>query len=177
MGQHWTVGVQGRPLRKPKVLEYHACAQKLTARSSEVDPADPPETQHPVQNRPWVPHAGGQDYGSLHKLPQINSLRSDWIRNRTKMGPRNPCLIGFGFFPELGKTWIRIHPLVVISTEFGMSRHGSVQRESCKIQTPNSDPHSKQNEAEKHKLPDCSLRQGSGGMEFARFGSRTCFWR
>ena len=35
-----------------------------------ADPADPPETQHPVQNRPWVPHAGGQDYGSLHKLPQ-----------------------------------------------------------------------------------------------------------
>ena len=34
-------------------------------------PPDPPETQHPVQNRPWVPHAGGQDYGSLHKLPQI----------------------------------------------------------------------------------------------------------
>ena len=31
----------------------------------------PPETQHPVQNRPWVPHAGGQDDGSLHKLPQI----------------------------------------------------------------------------------------------------------
>ena len=30
----------------------------------------PPETQHPVQNRPWVPHAGGQDYGSLNKLPQ-----------------------------------------------------------------------------------------------------------
>ena len=26
----------------------------------------------PVQNRPWVPRAGGQDYGSLpHKLPQI----------------------------------------------------------------------------------------------------------
>ena len=33
--------------------------------------SDPPETQHPVQNRPWVPHAGGQDDGSLHKLPQI----------------------------------------------------------------------------------------------------------
>ena len=26
---------------------------------------------HRVQNRPWVPHAGGQDYGSLNKLPQI----------------------------------------------------------------------------------------------------------
>ena len=23
------------------------------------------------QNRPWVSHAGGQDEGSLHKLPQI----------------------------------------------------------------------------------------------------------
>ena len=31
----------------------------------------PAETQHPLQNRPWVPRAGGQDYGSLHKLPQI----------------------------------------------------------------------------------------------------------
>ena len=25
--------------------------------------------------------------------------------------------------------------------------------------------------------PDCSLRQGAGGTEFARFGSRTCFLR
>ena len=33
---------------------------------------NPPETQHPVQNRPWVPHAGGQDDGSLHKLPQTS---------------------------------------------------------------------------------------------------------
>ena len=23
------------------------------------------------QNRPWVPHAGGQDDGSLHELPQL----------------------------------------------------------------------------------------------------------
>ena len=36
--------------------------------------SDPAETEHPVQNRPWVPHAGGQDDGSLHKLPQINLL-------------------------------------------------------------------------------------------------------
>ena len=36
-----------------------------------LDPADPAETQHAVRNRPWVPHAGGQDDGSLHKLPQI----------------------------------------------------------------------------------------------------------
>ena len=26
---------------------------------------------HSRQNRPWVPHAGEQDDGSLHKLPQI----------------------------------------------------------------------------------------------------------
>ena len=38
------------------------------------DLPDPPETQHPVQNRPWVPHAGSQDDGSLHKLPQIITL-------------------------------------------------------------------------------------------------------
>ena len=38
------------------------------------DPADlpdPPEMGTTVQNRPWVPHAGGQDDGSLNKLPQI----------------------------------------------------------------------------------------------------------
>ena len=29
------------------------------------------ETHPAEQNRPWVPHAGGQDDGSLHKLPQI----------------------------------------------------------------------------------------------------------
>ena len=28
---------------------------------------------HRVQNRPWVPHAGGQDYGSLH----TNSLKQE----------------------------------------------------------------------------------------------------
>ena len=33
--------------------------------------------EHPVRNQPWVPHAGGQDDGSLHKLPQINP--SFWI--------------------------------------------------------------------------------------------------
>ena len=26
-------------------------------------------------------------------------------------------------------------------------------------------------------VSDCSLRQGAGGTEFARFGSRTCFLR
>ena len=37
------------------------------SRNSEADPPDPPdppETQHGQQNRPWVPHAGGQDDGS-----------------------------------------------------------------------------------------------------------------
>ena len=32
----------------------------------------PAETQPAEKNRPWVPHAGGQDDGSLHKLPQMN---------------------------------------------------------------------------------------------------------
>ena len=31
--------------------------------------------------------------------------------------------------------------------------------------------------APKLDFPDCSLRQGAGGTEFARFGSRTCFLR
>ena len=49
----------------------------VASRNSEADPpdppdpADPPETQHFGQNRPWVPHARGHDYGSLHKLLQI----------------------------------------------------------------------------------------------------------
>ena len=30
---------------------------------------------------------------------------------------------------------------------------------------------------EKRHLPDCSLRQGAGGKEFARFGPITCFLR
>ena len=33
-------------------------------------PADLPETHPAVWNRPWVPHAGGQDDGSLHKPAQ-----------------------------------------------------------------------------------------------------------
>ena len=43
----------------------------LASRNSEADLPDPAETQHARQNRPWVPHAGGQDDGGLHKLPQI----------------------------------------------------------------------------------------------------------
>ena len=39
-----------------------------------ADPPDPPETGHSQQNRPWVPHAGEQDDGSLHKLLQIYLL-------------------------------------------------------------------------------------------------------
>ena len=35
----------------------------------------PAETQPAGKNRPWVPHAGGQDDGSLHKLPQMIILR------------------------------------------------------------------------------------------------------
>ena len=31
----------------------------------------PPETHPGQQNRPWVLHAGGQDDGSLNKLPQM----------------------------------------------------------------------------------------------------------
>ena len=46
----------------------------LASRNSVPDPPDPAETQHPVRNRPWVPRAGGQDDGSLHKLPQITEI-------------------------------------------------------------------------------------------------------
>ena len=42
----------------------------------------PPETQHLVRNRPWVPHAGGQDDGSLHKLPQIIRVHGSSISLR-----------------------------------------------------------------------------------------------
>ena len=75
----------GTALSEQMLLNHHACAQKQASRSSvpdPADPADPPdppdpaETQHPVRNRPWVPHAGGQDYGSLHKLPQITLCNS-----------------------------------------------------------------------------------------------------
>ena len=34
------------------------------------------ETHPAEQNRPWVPHAGGQDDGSLHKLPQTSKYES-----------------------------------------------------------------------------------------------------
>ena len=49
-------------------------ASKWLPRNSEpdpADPADPAETQHAVRNQPWVPHAGGQDYGSLQKLLKL----------------------------------------------------------------------------------------------------------
>ena len=77
MGPFFIFIENGASFSEQMWLKYRACAQKLTARNSEADPADlpdlpdPAETQHPVQNRPWVPHAGGQDDGSLHKLPQI----------------------------------------------------------------------------------------------------------
>ena len=54
-----------------------------------ADPADPPETQHPVQNRPWVPHAGGQDDGSLHKLPQTKRYVASREEN-SRTHPRFP---------------------------------------------------------------------------------------
>ena len=46
---------------------------KWASRNSEAFEPFEAEMQHPVQNRPWVPHAGGQDDGSLHKLPQENN--------------------------------------------------------------------------------------------------------
>ena len=47
--------------------------QKQGSRNSAADPADPADPAEmgtAAQNRPWVPHAGGQDDGSLNKLPQ-----------------------------------------------------------------------------------------------------------
>ena len=49
-------------------LKYRACAENLASRNSS---ADLPETGPAEQNRPYVPRAGGQDDGSLPKLPQI----------------------------------------------------------------------------------------------------------
>ena len=39
------------------------------------DQADQAEMSHSRQNRPWVLHAGGQDDGSLDKLPQNRNLQ------------------------------------------------------------------------------------------------------
>ena len=64
------------------------------SRNSEPDLADlagPPETQHAVQNRPWVPHARRQDDGSLHKLLQISP-------NRARGGPAGAALNPLVFF-------------------------------------------------------------------------------
>ena len=88
MGLPW--GPQGAPwapeaqiLDFPQILlpfssqiyQNHGTVVNFVAsRNSEADlpdPADPAETQDGMQNRPWVSHAGGQDDGSLHKLPQI----------------------------------------------------------------------------------------------------------
>ena len=41
------------------------------------------ETHPAEQNRPWVPHAGGQDDGSLHKLPQISNNSSNTDNTNT----------------------------------------------------------------------------------------------
>ena len=64
-------------------LKYRACAENLASRNSPADPADPPdpaETGPAEQNRPYVPRAGGQDDGSLPKLPQI-SYYTDYYVN------------------------------------------------------------------------------------------------
>ena len=48
------------------------------------------ETQHAVQNRPWVPHAGGQDDGSLHKLPQTSVTCPQRAVPQHQWGAENP---------------------------------------------------------------------------------------
>ena len=68
----------GSPFSGKKCQNHDTVVYFVASRNSEADPADPPdppdpaETQHPVQNPPWVPHAGGQDDGSLHKLKLSN---------------------------------------------------------------------------------------------------------
>ena len=68
-----------------KMCQNHCKKHCLRASpNSAADPADPPdpaETQHPVQNRPWVPRAGGQDYGSLHtnSLKPVIGRHGRWI--------------------------------------------------------------------------------------------------
>merc|ERR1711893_481819 len=64
-----------------KCQKYCKIKHVVASRNSAADPPDPPETQHPVRNRPWVPHAGGQDDGSLHKLPQIKISRFSHLFN------------------------------------------------------------------------------------------------
>ena len=55
----------------------------MASRNSEADPpdpADPPETQHAVRNRPWVPHAGGQDDGSYTNSLKLGSRQLSGTR-------------------------------------------------------------------------------------------------
>ena len=65
------------PNSQQMCLNHYACAQNLASGNSPPDPADPadplylPETGPAEQNRPSIPRAGGQDDGSLPKLPQI----------------------------------------------------------------------------------------------------------
>ena len=47
-------------------------------------PPDPAETGHSQQNGPWVPHAGEQDDGSLHKL----------LQNMPSKAGRSACAAG-----------------------------------------------------------------------------------
>ena len=65
------VGFQG-VLSEQMCLKYRACAENLATRNSPADQSFPAETGLAEQNRPYVPRAGGQDDGSLPKLPQIN---------------------------------------------------------------------------------------------------------
>ena len=68
----WRSPIPGKSAKSAVVFAFwepHGIPKRIHSRKRKK--RQTPKTQHPVQNRPWVPHAGGQDYGSLHKLPQI----------------------------------------------------------------------------------------------------------
>ena len=83
MGAHGGFLRNGYPFSRKMCPNHSTIINFEAPRNSEADPADPafsafsPETQPAVRNRPWVPRAGGQDYGSLHKLPQITFYRRE----------------------------------------------------------------------------------------------------
>ena len=52
------------------------------------------EMSHSRQNRPWVPHAGGQDDGSLRKLPQISARGRGTLRQGSAIPPDTPWAPG-----------------------------------------------------------------------------------
>ena len=64
------LGLNGYPFSGPKCQNRCTVVTFGASRNSQADPPDPAEMSHSQQNRPWVPHAVGQDDGSLHKLPQ-----------------------------------------------------------------------------------------------------------